>query len=104
MSEENTSQAPGRPAAIKWRTESSESRTEQVSPDGRWHLDIKTEDGRTQLYLSNFDILCSPGAFGADVRECWENFVRNCDGYAEKLAMIRDEAAAILESLEQPAQ
>ena len=104
MSEENTSQAAGRPAAIKWRTESCESRTEQVSPDGRWHLDTKTTDGKTKLYLSNYDILCSPGAFGMTVRECWEKFIRSCDGYAEKLAKVRDEAAAILESLEQPAQ
>ena len=101
MSEENTSQTPQRPAVIEWKTESSESRTEQVSPDGRWHLDIKTADGKTQLYLSNFDILCSPSAFGTTVRECWEKFIRSCDGYAEKLAMIRDEAAAILANLEQ---
>ena len=25
--------------AIEWKTESSESKTEQASPDGRWHLD-----------------------------------------------------------------
>ena len=101
MSEDNTPQAHERPTAFKWRTESSENRTEQVSPDGRWHLDIKTADGKTRLYLSNFAILCSPSAFGANARECWEKFIRSCDGYAEKLAMIRDEAAAILASLEQ---
>jgi|GEM_PF-2188405 len=95
------STAPERKNTIKWKTESSESRIEQVSPDGRWHLDTKTTDGKTQLYLTNYDVLCSPGAFGADVRECWEKFIRNCDRYAEKLALIRAEAADILAALGQ---
>ena len=99
--EDNRNTSPQRPTVIEWQTESSESQLEQISPDGRWHLDTKTEDGKTRLYLTNFDILCSPCGLGENARECWEKFVRYCDGYAEKLAMIREEAAAILANLEQ---
>lgn len=99
--EENQNTTPPRPAVIEWQTESSESTMEQVSPDGRWHLDTKTEDGKTRLYLTNFDILCSPCGLGENALDCWRMFVEKCDSFAETLAAVREEAAAILANLEQ---
>ena len=92
---------PGRPSSIDWRTESSESKTTQVSPDGRWHLDSKTErDGKRQMYLVNYDILCSPMGMGENPAECWRNFIKSCGEYARKLDAISAEAAIILANLE----
>ena len=49
---EHNDTLPERPSSIDWRTESSESSTKEVSPDGRWHLDTKTErDGSPTLLL-----------------------------------------------------
>ena len=57
--------------AIEWKTESSESKTEQVSPDGRWHLDTKVErDGKRQMHLSNYDLICSPMGSGVCAEDC----------------------------------
>lgn len=90
-----------RPTSIDWRTESSESKTTQVSPDGRWHLDSKTErDGKRQMHLSNYDILCSPMGMGENPAECWRNFITSCGEYARKLDAISAEAAIILANLE----
>lgn len=89
------------PASIEWRTDSSESRKEQSSPDGRWHLDTKTEqDGRRRVHLSNYDLLCPPMGIGEDQAECWRKFIRDCDEYAKKLAAVRDEATSILAFVE----
>ena len=90
-----------RPTSIDWRTESSESKTTQVSPDGRWHLDSKTErDGIRQMYLVNYDILCSPMGMGENPAECWRNFIKSCVEYARKLDEICAEASIILANLE----
>ena len=88
--------------SIGWKTESSESRTEQVSPDGRWHLDTKVErDGKRQMHLSNYDLICSPMGSGVCAEDCWRNFILNCDKYAAKLAEIKEEALAALTALRQ---
>ena len=88
--------------SIEWKTESSESRTEQVSPDGRWHLDTKVErDGKRQMHLSNYDLICSPMGSGVCAEDCWRNFILNCDKYAAKLAEIKEEALAALAALRQ---
>ena len=92
---------PDRPYTIEWQTESSESRTEQVSPDGRWHLDTKVErDGKRKMYLLNHDILCIPMGSGDTPSECWRNFISSCGEYARKLDAIRAEAAVIISNLE----
>ena len=91
----------GRQSSIDWRTESSESKTTQVSPDGRWPLDSKTErDGIRQMYLVNYDILCSPMGMGENPAECWRNFIKSCGEYARKLDAISAEAAIVLANLE----
>ena len=88
--------------AIEWKTESSESKTEQVSPDGRWHLDTKVErDGKRQMHLSNYDLICSPMGNGVCAEDCWRNFILNCDKYAAKLAAIEEEALSALTALRQ---
>lgn len=67
---EHNDTLPGRQSSIDWRTESSENKTTQASPDGRWHLDSKTElDGKRQVHLSNYDILCSPMGMGENPAE-----------------------------------
>jgi len=87
--------------AIEWKTEKSESTLEQVSPDGRWHMSSKTNaEGKTQCYLSNYDLLCGPGTIGESQAECWRKFVENCDIFAKRLEAVRAEAAAISEELE----
>ena len=99
-SERNDS-LPERPKSIDWRTESSESKTTQVSPDGRWHLDSKTErDGKRQMHLANYDILCSPMGMGENPAECWRNFIKSCGEYARKLDERCAEASRILANLE----
>ena len=88
--------------SIEWKTESSESRTEQVSPDGRWHLDTRVErDGKRQMHLSNYDILCSPMGSGVCAEDCWRDFILHCHKYAAKLAAIKEEALAALAALRQ---
>ena len=92
---------PERPSSIDWQTESSESNTKQASPDGRWHLDTKVErDGKRQMYLVNYDILCSPSGSGETTAECWRKFIESCGEYARKLDAICAEAAVILSNLE----
>lgn len=92
---------PERPSNIEWQTESSESRAEQVSPDGRWHLNTKVErDGKRRMHLSNYDILCTPMGYGDTQYECWRKFISSCDEYARKLDAIRAEAAVIISNLE----
>jgi len=87
--------------AIEWKTESSESRTEQVSPDGRWHLDTKVErNGVRRVTLVNYDILGSPVGIGESQLECWRDFVEHCESLAVKLEKVKAEAAAILAGLE----
>lgn len=90
--------------AIQWKTEKSESTQEQVSPDGRWHISGTTADGVTRLYLTNYDLLCSPSAFGEAEAECWRRFVESCDQFAERLAKVREEAAAVAEEMEKIGQ
>ena len=86
---------------IEWQTESSESKTEQVSPDGRWHLDTKVErDGKRQMHLSNYDIICSPMGSGVCAEDCWRDFVDHCERLSAKLEKVKAEAAAILARLE----
>ena len=98
---EHNDTLPERPSSIDWRIESSESKTMQISPDGRWHLDSKTErDGKRQMHLSNYDILCSPMGMGENPAECWRNFIKSCGEYARKLDAMSAEAAAILSNLE----
>ena len=98
---EHNDTLPERPSSIDWRIESSESKTMQISPDGRWHLDSKTErDGKRQMHLSNYDILCSPMGSGENPAECWRNFIKSCGEYARKLDEISAEAAIILANLE----
>ena len=98
---EHNDTPPERPPSIDWRTESSDSKTTQASPDGRWHLDSKTErDGKRQMHLSNYDILCSPMGMGENPAECWRNFIKSCGEYARKLDEISAEAAIILANLE----
>ena len=98
---EHNDTLPERPTSIDWRTESSENKTTQASPDGRWHLDSKTErDGKRQMHLSNYDILCSPMGMGENPAECWRNFIKSCGEYARKLDAISAEAAIILANLE----
>ena len=77
---------------IEWQTESSESKTEQVSPDGRWHLDTKVErNGVRRVTLVNYDVLGSP--IGIE-------FVDHCERFAAKLEKVKAEAAAVLAGLE----
>lgn len=100
--EDNRNTSPQRPTVIEWQTESSESQLEQVSPDGRWHLDTKTSrDGKPRVYLSNYDLLCGPSGLGETALDCWRMFVEKCDSFAKTLAAVREEAAAILANLEQ---
>ncbi len=92
---------PERPSSIDWRTESSESSTRQASPDGRWHLDTKVErDGKRQMHLVNYDILCSPSGSGETTAECWRKFIESCGEYARKLDAICAEASVILANLD----
>ena len=87
--------------AIEWKTESSESKTEQVSPDGRWHLDTKVErDGVRRATLVNYDVLCSPIGMGGSQLECWRDFVDHCERPSAKLEKVKAEAAATLAGLE----
>ena len=90
-----------RPSNIEWKTESSEIKTTQVSPDGRWHLNTKVErDGKRKMHLLNHDILCSPMGYGDTPSECWREFIRSCAEYARTLDAIRAEAAVIISNLE----
>ena len=92
---------PERPSRIDWRTGPRESNTRKASPDGRWHLDTKIErDGKRQMYLVNYDILCSPSGSGETAAECWRKFIESCGEYARKLDAICAEAAVILANLE----
>ena len=92
---------PERPSSIDWQIESSESKTTQVSPDGRWLLNTKVErDGKRQMHLSNYNILCSPMGMGENPAKCWRNFIKSCGEYARKLDAISAEAAIILANLE----
>lgn len=92
---------PERPSSIDWQIESSESKTTQVSPDGRWLLNTKVQrDGKRQMQLVNYDILCSPSGFGETAAECWRKFIDSCGEYARKLDTISAEAAIILANLE----
>ena len=86
---------------IEWQTESSESKTEQVSPDGRWHLDTKVErNGVRRVTLVNYDVLGSPIGIGESPLECWREFVAHCERFAAKLEKVKAEAAAVLAGLE----
>ena len=90
---------------IEWKTEKSESTLEQVSPDGRWHMSRRTDaEGKTQCYLTNYDLLCGPGTLGESQAECWRRFVENCDEFAKRLAKVRAEASAIADELERIGQ
>ena len=92
---------PERPSSIDWQIESSESKTTQVSPDGRWLLNTKVErDGKRQMHLVNYDILVSPMGLGENQAECWREFIKSCVEYARKLDGICAEAAIILANLE----
>ena len=92
---------PERPTTIEWWAESSIHSTKEVSPDGRWHIDIKTErDGGRKMYLVNYDLLCSPSGSGESHAECWRKFIDSCGEYARRLEEIRAEAEAILSNLE----
>ena len=101
---EHNDTLPERPSSIDWQTESSESNTKQASPDGRWHLDTKVErDGKRQMYLVNYDSLCSPSGSGETTAECWRKFIESCGEYARKLDAIcadRKAAAAAVEAKE----
>ncbi len=98
---EHNDTLPERPSSIDWQTESSESNMKQASPDGRWHLDSRTErDGKRQMHLVNYDILCSPMGSGETTAECWRKFIESCGEYVRQLEEIRAEAAAILANRE----
>ena len=86
---------------IEWQTEESESKTRLVTKDGHWHLDTETRTDRpNRVTLVNMDVLGSPIGMGESPLECWRKFVENCDRFAEKLAKVRGEAAAILAEME----
>ena len=88
-------------SSIDWQIESSESKTTQVSPDGRWLLNTKVQrDGKRQMHLVNYDILDSPMGSGENQAECWRKFIKSCVEYARKLDEICAEAAIILANLE----
>ena len=92
---------PERPSSIDWQIESSESKTTQVSPDGRWLLNTKVQrDGKRQMHLVNYDILASPMGSGENQSECWRKFIKSCVEYARKLDEICAEASIILANLE----
>ena len=92
---------PERPSSIDWQIESSESKTTQVSPDGRWLLNTKVERaGKRQMHLVNYDILVSPMGMGENPAECGRNFIKSCGEYARKLDAICAETAVILSNLE----
>lgn len=86
---------------IEWLTKSSESKTEQASPDGRWHLDTKVgRDGVRRVTLANYDVLSSPIGVGGSQLECWRDFVNRCERLSAKLEKVKAEAAAILAGVE----
>lgn len=86
---------------IDWKTEASESKTEQSSPDGRWHLDTKVgRDGSCRVTLVNYDVLSSPIGLGESQLECWRDFVDHCERLSAKLEKVKAEAAAVLAGLE----
>ena len=86
---------------IEWQTEASESKTEQASPDGRWHLDTKVErNGNRRVTLVNYDVLGSPVGIGESQLECWRDFVEHCERLSAKLEKVKAEAADILAELE----
>ena len=90
---------------IEWKTETSESKTTLVSPDGRWHLDTEAKTDRpNRVSLVNMDVLGSPIGMAESEIECWRDFVAHCDRYAEKLEKVRREARGILAGLEQQPQ
>ena len=98
---EQHNERPVRPTTLEWWTESSIHSTKEASPDGRWHIDIKTErDGGRKMYLVNYDLLCSPSGLGESHAECWRKFIESCGEYARRLEEIRAEAEAILSNLE----
>ncbi len=98
---EQQNDRPERPTTIEWWTESSIHSTKEASPDGRWHIDIRTErDGGRKMYLVNYDLLCSPSGSGESHAECWRKFIESCGEYARRLEEIRAEAEAILSNLE----
>ena len=98
---EQQNDRPERPTTIEWWTESSIHNVKEVSPDGRWHIDIRTErDGGRKMHLVNYDLLCGPSGSGESHAECWRKFIESCGEYARKLDAICAEAAAILSNLE----
>ena len=90
---------------IEWQTETSESKTTQVSADERWHLDAEAKSGRpSRVSLVNLDLLGAPIGLAETELDCWRDFVAHCDRYAEKLEKVRREARGILAGLEQQPQ
>ena len=86
---------------IEWKTETSESKTTQVSPDGRWHLDTEAKSDRpSRVSLVNMDVLGSPIGMAESEIECWRDFVAHCERYTGKLAKAMAEAKAILAEME----
>lgn len=81
---------------MKWETEKYETKLDQVSEDGRWHLSVTTSGNQNQCYLSNYDVLTGPGALGSSFADCLQKFIKNCDSYARKLALLKAEAERLL--------
>jgi hypothetical protein len=80
-----------------WETKTDERLTEKVSQDGRWHLSTKTGTGKKpQMYLINYDLLCSPCGLAENLPNCLLQFIQSCDRQAEKIAIIKAEAKRLL--------
>ena len=85
---------------FNWKTEKEEHITEKMTEDGRWHLSGKEQTGeKPSLYLSNYDLLGGPSAFGANLEECLRKFIDNCDTFTKKLSEAKAEAQEKLASL-----
>ena len=90
---------------IEWRITEQNLSQELASQDDRWHIS-KTQKGseEPQFFLTNYDLLLTPHGTGADYRECFESFIKNCDAFVEKVKAVRAEAKEHMAILLETAQ
>ena len=85
---------------IDWKVTEQNLSQELVSSDNRWHIS-KTQEGDAdaEFFLTNYDLLLTPHGTGADYRECFEQFIADCDEFIRKVAAVQDEARMHMEEL-----
>ena len=87
---------------INWNIINQETKQELRSDDNRWNIS-KTQKGEKEsmFFLTNYDLLLAPHGRGFDYKECFENFIEDCDKNIEKIRKIQKEAREYLESVKE---